>query len=1657
MAEFRRDFTKGRQNLDADNRLLPPGEYREALNVEVDTRRGVVLKALSNKRLTNLSFGPNPRCLGMYEDEFRKKIYVLVLSDTGSFLYEYDVATQVSTFVLQDTRVLGERVFDLREEYPCTAMSKIISDDINKELLLMTDDFMQPLCINIERAKGYAVNGFDKEDIYLIKKPPRFAPTAQLTYAGGFENTLKENFFTFAYRFKYQDGEYSALSDFTQYMFAPGTFQLDPQTGENLGMVNQFNAVRIGFNTGDKRVTDIQLVFKKSNSNNLYIIETFNKAKEGWDNSDTQYFTFTNNKLYQVLPQKELYRLFDNVPLKAKAMSILGNKPFFGNYVEGYNMLDVNGNKIKPEYHLSIISNGFTGEEITVLLPASGDTNGDVIFRSDFTGITLKQGGRITFSVGMQSVDESAAISGSYVNNFEYILLQDYANAEELAQDENFINFVNNVMTTSFLNNYVFTPPADTTLESTTDFTIAYTTNTIDIIGPDQTWRTDNTPGDPEDEDFTDEVYQWRFFTAGATYREFGVASSLKTNRSYEVGIVYEDEFNRCSTVQTCNSNTIYIPQSLSTSQNKIKVSLESLPPTWADRYKLVVKQPPLSYNNIYAVMVYEEGLFYWVKLEGANKDKVQEGDVLILKADANGARSDIYEVMVIEIRDQEKDFIPENTSATGVPITEPAGKYMKIKKGNFAFEDNANTFIVYGWSVSSDPYIPLPPPPQLYTESFGGYLDADSGDYIDYPITAGAIIGIDIRQHNHFNGYNPEYYDQITVSGNYDRIEDWYEAEFSWGEYADNFSFTFERDENNKLAIRVNFLQHYVGSSQLAYMSIQYSSTSLIFETEPKTADVEIFFESQTLPITDGYHEGTEQDQTSSLPAVIEMDFFNCFVMGNGAECYQVKDSLTKPYLNIDLRPSATSIEEYKQIRRIADITYGEAYIESASINGINVFNLSTGNIKDDIDKQHGSIQKLYARENNLVVLQEDKSGYVLYDKNAIYTADGNSTLTSIPGVLGQYIPYQGKRGIGKNPESFSVDHDGRIKYWSQRAGSPVRLSLDGVEEINYGLEDTFKELSLTRPNAMVLSGYDPYKNQTVFTFGDEPEQLPLFTCGSIINRFNQDTAFSYEFQLNNLGGDIVFSYNITSGNATITAEFNGNTEVVSNTTGAGTITMERDSLVENRVTVTITPVGGAISYTVTNTCPVGTELTIVSLVLNDEADEETTMTDRYKWGSTSYYSVDELFNEGPVTRFSTQTGIEGQGAFPSNGSLVTLQAFKDTINSGHFATTECNRLGYLITSTVYTSADYDTILNHADTVFLTITTVDNEGISQTDTASFLFERTGEDEILYLIWDYTSRNPVISNDTASVSVGESVIIDVLANDDVSTEAVVTVATQPVYGTAVANVDGTITYTHDGTEHFADSFTYTVTDGGCSSTATVALTIGVACGDTLSASGASGIYEVVLNFGTNTGYCGIQYNALSIPDRFELIWNGVTVADSKYVGDNIDPGPPTSYTGLLGEHTLPVFEYTGGAFVDTGDDETFTVIQSDIADNETEPTDGNGFLLFNKTTALPTTVTLRATGPVGGTSWSLTSIVCPSTDIANATEMLVYGLYAEADKGLATKSIKVYKDNTLNKFYTNILGDTAFGMYGTNRFFNDGTNWWEISSTGNIIDTGTLP
>ena len=112
---------------------------------------------------------------------------------------------------------------------------------------------------------------------------------------------------------------------------------------------------------------------------------------------------------------------------------------------------------------------------------------------------------------------------------------------------------------------------------------------------------------------------------------------------------------------------------------------------------------------------------------------------------------------------------------------------------------------------------------------------------------------------------------------------------------------------------------------------------------------------------------------------------------------------------------------ESPDQDSRASSLIYSGIYNSRNDINRTNVF--STGElIIKTLDPSYGSIQKLFAEETNLTIFQEDKVSQALIDKDAIYSAEGQGQPVSTQNlVIGQVVPYLGRYGIGKNPESFA------------------------------------------------------------------------------------------------------------------------------------------------------------------------------------------------------------------------------------------------------------------------------------------------------------------------------------------------------------------------------------------------------------------------------------------------------------------------------------------------------------------------------------------------------------------------------------------------------------------------------------------------------------
>ena len=96
---------------------------------------------------------------------------------------------------------------------------------------------------NISVKKVDAPNANVRCEVLEINNPPGAPSTGELKYAVDRLDNVKKifefKFPRFAYRYQYEDKEYSTISPFSPVAFVPGNFVYHPKEGYNLGMTNK--------------------------------------------------------------------------------------------------------------------------------------------------------------------------------------------------------------------------------------------------------------------------------------------------------------------------------------------------------------------------------------------------------------------------------------------------------------------------------------------------------------------------------------------------------------------------------------------------------------------------------------------------------------------------------------------------------------------------------------------------------------------------------------------------------------------------------------------------------------------------------------------------------------------------------------------------------------------------------------------------------------------------------------------------------------------------------------------------------------------------------------------------------------------------------------------------------------------------------------------------------------------------------------------------------------------------------------------------------------------------------------------------------------------------------------------------------------------------
>ena len=493
MGEVKNAFIKSKMNKDLDARLLPSGEYRNAINAQVSKSEssgvGSLENVLGNSIVVDFftETGVNDLVsIGGLANELNNTMYIFltnnpVLPVTQPRQTQEDYNKDGSNFIISYNTLTTECNILVKGAFlNFSALNKIYGINVLEGLLFWTDNRNQPRKINIDRAiedeNYYTIedqisvakyNPYQSIELYgeseivtgeyettmydviskfnpsggtgvldgittspstifvlqeedvtgdivpgasiayvdISQNPPVLVDTGatvnvyipgqlvtngnmgpftgaltdlelifnynkyyEPTYSGD-PNFLEDKFVRFAYRFKFEDGEYSIFSPFTQTVFTPkqdGYFMYNQPTPNTFNidvddesaayrstivefMENKVNKallkVPLPFtidsmgNNGSNslKIESIDILYKESDGLSVKVVDTITMAtvQEEYGPIDEPYYyvySYNSKKPYKTLPSEDLIRVYDKVPVKAFGQEVISNRIVYSNY-----------------------------------------------------------------------------------------------------------------------------------------------------------------------------------------------------------------------------------------------------------------------------------------------------------------------------------------------------------------------------------------------------------------------------------------------------------------------------------------------------------------------------------------------------------------------------------------------------------------------------------------------------------------------------------------------------------------------------------------------------------------------------------------------------------------------------------------------------------------------------------------------------------------------------------------------------------------------------------------------------------------------------------------------------------------------------------------------------------------------------------------------------------------------------------------------------------------------------------------------------------------------------------------------------------------------------------------------------------------------------
>ena len=566
---------------------------------------------------------------------------------------------------------------------------------------------------------------------------------------------------------------------------------------------------------------------------------------------------------------------------------------------------------------------------------------------------------------------------------------------------------------------------------------------------------------------------------------------TVKTNRTYDLGIAFIDEFGRQGGLLNSPNGSVSTPFSTELPLSIVAtVDVATTPaPSWARKYRYYIKDISTDHHNLVAQNSYHDTEldirvaentntpYIWQGFNSTDRNKITDDTVLIPRRTSIGTGSVFTEESrhpVVDIENELPQILIDQAIASGgTTEADMAASEAAIRasaQGLFFVKIKRDT------ERGSIGLLPV------------GQTDPDITD----GTTTTGIAVYELRSRN-----AP---DSALVVFRYTQVG---QSEFS----------EITLFSNDAIEIRSS-------SVPLAIRSSNFSSFSRITVTPESESDFVIneddlnltwFETAQTREsLLDLYWESNETFNigfNSDGSARPENDYGDLNTLGwknavgffsgtDGVfiESQRINDSFNSVQLAKGVRVN-TPQESYEEDRRGTGLIFSGLFNDRSGVDRLNEFIAAEG-ITQELLPNYGTIQKLHTRDNYLISLCESKIFRTLADKDLLFNADGGSNVSSTALVLGDTSPVVGEYGISTNPESFAT-YANNIYFTDRMRGAVMQYTPNNGQlfEISQrGMSDFFRDrFAAALPNFKAEGSFNDYKNSYIISLQNYNASNPI------------------------------------------------------------------------------------------------------------------------------------------------------------------------------------------------------------------------------------------------------------------------------------------------------------------------------------------------------------------------------------------------------------------------------------------------------------------------------------------------------------------------------------------------------------------------------------